>query len=145
MKACWNCGWEWAESRPPPFKETCPDCVSYLHACKNCKLYNPAVALDCVSPTAEPPRSKDGHNFCEEFAFADRDQVSGKVVDSERTTKAKEQLAKLFGDEEAEGDSIADEATPEAAVDDRVTKLLKDGVEAEDAAKDRLKKLLGGD
>ena len=145
MKACWNCGWEWLESRPPPFKETCPDCFSYLHACKNCKLYNPAVSLDCMSPTAEPPQSQEAHNFCEEFVFADRDQVSGKVVENERTTKAKEQLAKLFGNEEAQGDAGADEATPDAAVDDQVAKLLGMKDKEEDAAREKLRKLLGGD
>jgi len=71
MKRCHKCGEEWTRPGPPGFKETCPKCTSYLHACVNCKLYNP-TADRCSSVTAECTGDREGLNYCEEFQFRDQ-------------------------------------------------------------------------
>ena len=71
MKVCHQCGAEWTRTGQPGFKETCPGCESFLHACLNCKHYNPS-ADRCSSITAECTGARDGLNYCEEFQFRDR-------------------------------------------------------------------------
>jgi hypothetical protein len=44
--------------------------MSYLHACVNCRLYNPS-ADRCSSITAECTGDRAGLNYCEEFQFRD--------------------------------------------------------------------------
>jgi len=70
MKACHRCGEAWTRQGQPGFKEACPKCMSYLHACVNCRLYNPS-ADRCSSITAECTGARDGLNYCEEFQFRD--------------------------------------------------------------------------
>ncbi len=70
MKRCHKCGEEWTRLAQPGFKATCPKCTSYLHACVNCKLYNP-TADRCSSVTAECTGDRKGLNYCEEFQFRD--------------------------------------------------------------------------
>jgi hypothetical protein len=120
MKTCWKCGWEWAESRQPPFNETCPECFSYLHSCKNCKFYDVTAASDCRNPDAEEVQSKESHNFCEEFIMADRDPRTGKEISGDRTKTAKDKFLKLFGEKGAAGSGNSD------AVKDKIKKLLED-------------------
>jgi len=96
MKKCWKCDWEWQDTRQPPFKEACPECFSYLHACKNCKFYDPNAAGDCRNPDAEPVQNKEGHNFCEEFVMADLDPESGQDL-SNRSPAGRDKFLKMFG------------------------------------------------
>jgi len=70
MKICHHCGAERTTREQPGFKETCPKCDSYLHACLNCRLYNPS-ADRCSSVTAECTGRRDGLNYCDEFQFKD--------------------------------------------------------------------------
>ncbi|MBI2190785.1 MAG: hypothetical protein HYU36_02220 [Planctomycetes bacterium] len=100
MKTCWKCGWEWQETRQPSSKETCPNCSSYLHVCKNCRLYDPRVHNGCTSSTTEWIPDKEAHNFCEEFQFADRrpEEVAGGGT--ERARMAREKFLQLFGEEQ---------------------------------------------
>ena len=71
MKTCQKCGAEWTRREQPGFKETCAECTSYLHACLNCRLYNPS-ADRCSSITAECTGDRAGLNYCEEFQFRDQ-------------------------------------------------------------------------
>ncbi|HUW59073.1 MAG TPA: hypothetical protein VMZ92_20725 [Planctomycetota bacterium] len=70
MKRCHKCGKEWTHLEQPGFKAACPGCESYLHACVNCKLYNPS-ADRCSSITAECTGDREGVTYCEEFQFRD--------------------------------------------------------------------------
>jgi len=70
MKRCQKCGEEWTRREQPGFKAACPKCMSSLHSCVNCKLYNPS-ADRCSSVTAECPGDRQGLNYCEEFQFRD--------------------------------------------------------------------------
>ena len=71
MKACHQCGEAWTRREQPGFKETCPGCEGYLHACLNCRLYNPS-ADRCSSITAECTGARDGLNYCDEFQFREK-------------------------------------------------------------------------
>jgi len=71
MKACHKCGEAWTRRESPGFKETCPGCDGYLHACLNCRLYNPSADC-CSSITAECTGARDGLNYCEEFQFREK-------------------------------------------------------------------------
>ena len=54
----------------PGFRETCPGCENWLHACLNCRLYNPRSDR-CSSITAECTGERGSLNYCEEFQFRD--------------------------------------------------------------------------
>jgi len=116
MKNCWKCGWEWPDTRPPPFKEACPECLSYLHACKSCKFYNANVAGDCRNPDAEPVQNKEGHNFCEEFVMVDRDPETGEELDA-RTSAGRDKFFKMFG-------GAGETKTESEEVQDKLRKFL---------------------
>ncbi|GAI15121.1 unnamed protein product [marine sediment metagenome] len=81
MKCCYKCGEQWTRQEQPGFKETCPGCMSYLHACVNCRLYNPS-ADRCSSITAECTGDRDGLNYCEEFQFRDMPNKSAHRTSS---------------------------------------------------------------
>ena len=79
MKACRKCGEEWTRKEQPGFKATCPKCTTYLHSCRNCRLYNPS-ADRCSSVTAECAGDRESLNYCEEFMFRDTpSNANGKV------------------------------------------------------------------
>ena len=85
MKRCHKCGEEWTRPGQPGFKETCPKCMSYLHACVNCKLYNP-TADRCSSVTAECTGDREGLNYCEEFQFRDQPNNANRRNGNARTS-----------------------------------------------------------
>lgn len=48
-------------------RDTCPSCGAELHACVQCRHFDPHVAKQCKEPFAEVPSDKDEANFCEFF------------------------------------------------------------------------------
>jgi hypothetical protein len=74
MKACYACKapWEGVPGTQPGRNETCSKCGADLHACLNCRFYDPGAHHECRSSTTEPVRDKDKRNFCDEFEFVDR-------------------------------------------------------------------------
>ncbi len=87
MKTCHKCGEEWARQGQPGFKETCPKCTSYLHACLNCRLYNP-TADRCSSVTAECTEDRAGLNYCEEFQLRDAPNNSNHRAQNGRAARS---------------------------------------------------------
>ena len=77
MKVCQKCGEEWTRKESPGFKATCAKCETYLHSCRNCRLYNPS-ADRCSSVTAECTGDRGGLNYCEEFQFRDAPANGGR-------------------------------------------------------------------
>lgn len=67
---CWNCG-TLIEANSGPLKigksESCPDCDSDLHVCKNCRYYDRASYNDCKETQAEWVREKEKRNYCDYF------------------------------------------------------------------------------
>jgi len=76
----------------PGFDSTCSKCGAPLHACKNCKQYDPSRAWNwCKSLSAEPPRDAEMRNLCEEFDLAER-----IVEDEQKKRRSREAFDRLF-------------------------------------------------
>ena len=51
--------------------DECPHCGHDLHACRQCRHFDPSVAKECKEPYAEVPLDKDSANFCEFFQLGE--------------------------------------------------------------------------
>jgi hypothetical protein len=72
MRCCHRCqheigGKDWVGRR-----DTCPGCGADLRCCLNCTFYDPQYANACREPNAELVVDKEAANFCEFFAFRER-------------------------------------------------------------------------
>ncbi|HUI43354.1 MAG TPA: hypothetical protein VL523_15425 [Terriglobia bacterium] len=69
---CWKCGngFDLAPGARVGTRETCPRCDSDLHACRNCRHYNPAKHNQCAETQAEWVRDKEASNYCDYFSPA---------------------------------------------------------------------------
>ena len=92
MKRCHSCGTAWEGDKAPVFKEACDTCAAYLHSCKNCRLHDPHVHNQCISPTAEWVADREGPNWCDEFDF----RVDGESRGEDEQSRAKDDWDKLF-------------------------------------------------
>ena len=65
---CWRCGASLASlSLPLSRQDQCPDCSVYLHNCRMCSFFDPAVVEQCREDDAEEVKNKEGANFCDYF------------------------------------------------------------------------------
>ena len=67
--------------------ETCPQCNTDLHCCRNCRLFDPSVHNECRETQAEWVRYKDKANYCDYFEAATRVDLvrkSGASADDAR-------------------------------------------------------------
>jgi hypothetical protein len=55
-------------SLPLSRQDECPECTVYLHVCRMCKNYDPAVTRQCREDGAEDVTEKDRVNFCDWFS-----------------------------------------------------------------------------
>jgi len=53
--------------------DTCVHCGADLHACKNCRFYDPTLHNHCRIPEADFIRDRETANFCAHFDMASRD------------------------------------------------------------------------
>lgn len=65
--SCWHCGGEIELIDKVKRADTCEHCGSDLHACKNCKLYDPMVHNQCKESTTLWEPDKEKANFCSYF------------------------------------------------------------------------------
>ncbi len=96
--ACYRCGGSLSElSLPFSRQDECPHCGVYLHVCKMCRNYDPAVPRQCREDGAEDVTEKDRVNFCDFYTPDERafDPARKSAADA-----AEQQLAALFGDGE---------------------------------------------
>jgi hypothetical protein len=103
---CWRCGASLAAlSLPLSRQDQCPDCFVYLHNCRMCSFFDPAVVEQCREDDAEEVKNKEGANFCDYFrpnpAAHDARYVSAEG-------QARSQLDTLFGSADNEGSGTAD-------------------------------------
>jgi hypothetical protein len=66
-------------------------CGHDLHACRQCRHFDPAVAKSCKEPFAEVPSDKDQANFCEFFQLGE-----GGHTDEDPLRAAREAADALF-------------------------------------------------
>jgi hypothetical protein len=72
MKSCFKCGTEWKGAGKPGRRDACVRCGADLHVCLNCSFYDPVKPRQCRNDNVELVRDKDLTNFCDEFAFSER-------------------------------------------------------------------------
>ena len=73
--------------------DTCAHCGADLHACKNCRFYDPSRHNHCRIPEADFIRDREAANFCGHFDILDRNEAP--EVDSSGD-KARAKLDALF-------------------------------------------------
>ena len=99
---CYRCGASLeALSLPLTRLDECPQCHVYLHCCRMCSFYDPAVAEQCREDDAEEVRDKERANFCDYFKPV-AGTFDGKLAAAER--EARGRLDALFGADSVEGD-----------------------------------------
>jgi hypothetical protein len=66
---CWKCGnkIEYPSASRLLRADTCPQCDSDLHCCRNCQFYDPSKYNQCIETQAEWVRSKEGANCCDYY------------------------------------------------------------------------------
>ena len=88
---CWKCG----EAIQVPtgnrlgHRDACPACDADLHACRNCRFYDPGKNNECAEPQAEWTRGKEAANYCNYFSpnltlFARRNRPASQVNDAKK-------------------------------------------------------------
>ncbi len=91
--SCFACGAEVPAGGPVGRRDTCPSCDAGLHACVNCRHYDPAAARECREPHAERILDKEASNFCDLFQLGDGASRRGGPQGA-----ARDALAALFGE-----------------------------------------------
>ncbi len=64
------------------YRDTCPQCGSDLHVCRNCEFYDEGSHHECRESSAEWVRNKEKGNVCEYF------RIAAGAKNSERSTSA---------------------------------------------------------
>ena len=69
--SCWQCGFriEYPSGSRVGRRDTCPQCHSDLHSCRNCQFYDPSKNNQCAEPRAACVRDKEAANLCEFFTL----------------------------------------------------------------------------
>ena len=64
---CPACGRPIAIDGPIGRRDVCDGCGAELHACVQCRFYDPSASNQCREPQAERVQDKERANFCEFF------------------------------------------------------------------------------
>lgn len=72
--------------------DTCPNCGSYLHSCRNCRFWSLAAHNQCTENQGEFIRDREGGNFCGFYQFRVLGEDNTQEID-----KARSKLESLFG------------------------------------------------
>ncbi len=59
-------------------KDECPHCSADVHACKNCRFFDPGKSNQCIESQADYVADKNRANFCEFFQPNARVPLTGK-------------------------------------------------------------------
>ncbi len=68
-RVCHRCGTAIGAVERVGRRDTCLQCGSDLHCCRNCRFYVPGHHNDCLETQAERQVDKQAGNFCEYFSF----------------------------------------------------------------------------
>jgi hypothetical protein len=89
---CYKCKEELVFEVKIQRRDTCPNCDTYLHCCRNCRFWDPKAHNECVEDVGEFVRDREDANFCGNFQFRLMDEEPGGEAD-----EAKAKLNRLFG------------------------------------------------
>lgn len=92
MKTCHHCQHIIDNKDRIGRRDTCPSCGADLHCCLNCMFYDIHSANACREPNAEHVLDKEAGNFCEYFAFSEKQLPRS----SSPSVSARAQLEALF-------------------------------------------------
>jgi hypothetical protein len=107
---CYRCGASLeALSLPLARLDECPSCTMQVHVCRMCVFFDPHVARQCREDDADEVKEKERANFCDYFKPSP-DAHEPRFASAE--SKAKDQLAGLFGD--GQSDAAEDAELSEA-------------------------------
>jgi len=87
---CFHCGKASASTPRVQFRDTCAQCSTDLHVCRNCRFYDPGAHHECKEPGAEWVREKERANRCEYF------RVGGSTSAATSIDNARKALDDLF-------------------------------------------------
>jgi len=95
MPSCWACGTglPFVRYAAVPREAECPKCGRDLHACRNCRHYDPGVNNKCREPNAEWVTDRERANFCEFFQLTEAPLGGGG---QDRSIEARKKLEDLF-------------------------------------------------
>ena len=68
--------------------DVCPSCKRDLHACVQCRFYDPGYHNQCREPKAEMVRERERANVCDYFEIAPDRQAGEDVNDAKRKLEA---------------------------------------------------------
>lgn len=95
---CFRCGASLSALTPPISRQDeCPECSVYLHVCRMCSFFDPAVPEQCREDDAEEVTEKERLNFCEWFKPCAKAFDAGRAAEA---TQSRTELAALFGEDE---------------------------------------------
>ena len=101
MSACYFCGKD-LDPRMRIVKDTpCPGCGRDLHACVQCRHYDPHAHNKCREPQAEWVTDRERRNFCDYFGLSAAG-VAGTRKD--RAESARSKLDQLFKPKETDSE-----------------------------------------
>jgi hypothetical protein len=70
MPYCMSCDAELPADLRVGRETLCPKCDAYLHACIQCRFYEPTLHNQCLEPEADYVGDRQKANFCDFFALA---------------------------------------------------------------------------
>lgn len=76
-------------------RETCPQCETDLHCCRNCRFYDPGKHNQCAEPQAEWVGDKEGSNYCDYFS-PNPVLVAGGERSTSKANDARKKFNSLF-------------------------------------------------
>ena len=91
MALCFFCGQELNIEGKVLRRDECPHCRRDVHACVQCRFYDPHAHNQCREPQAEWAPDKEKANFCGYFVFSGRERTG-----AEPAVKARKALEDLF-------------------------------------------------
>jgi hypothetical protein len=110
---CYRCGAALGKLTLPLSRlDQCPSCQVDLHVCRMCLHYDDRVAESCTEDDALEVKDKHKANFCDYFK---PNPGAYDPAEIEASRKARDQLAALFGAEDARGDTDERSAAERAA------------------------------
>ena len=99
MMRCWSCEQliEGPVPSPFPFRETCPHCHGWLHACRNCQFFDAKLGEGCEVMTADFVGDKKAFNQCEDFVLRANARVDAEPESADKHTSPRQRFDDLFG------------------------------------------------
>ncbi|MCK4817295.1 hypothetical protein KA005_16105 [bacterium] len=89
---CYHCGNDIQMERKVGRQDTCSECGTCLHCCRNCRFFAPDVYHKCIESQAEWVNDKESANFCDYFEPG----VSSEPLGKSGADEAREKLNQLF-------------------------------------------------